>query len=146
MLNELFHESLPVVLYEEDLNAMNFSVENRSPYLNYELFRFMQTVPIKHFIKNGYAKNILRQALGKISPKHVTKRHEKIGFNISLQKLINFKTRKVINFIKKNSQIYTLVKKSEILKIIDSNNLINKNEMLLFKFLNAKILLEKHNF
>ena len=36
--------------------------------------------------------------------------------------------------------------KSEILKIIDSNNLIKKNEMLLFKFLNAKILLEKHNF
>ncbi len=146
MLNELFHESLPVILYEEDLNAMNFSVENRSPYLNYELFRFMQTVPIKHFIKNGYAKNILRQTLGKISPKHVIKRHEKIGFNISLQKLINFRTRKVINFIKKNSQIYTLVKKSEILKIIDSNNLINKNEMLLFKCLNAKILLEKHNF
>ena len=31
MLNELLLESVPVVLEEEDLNAMYFSVENRSP-------------------------------------------------------------------------------------------------------------------
>ena len=34
MANELFHESVPVILHEDDLNAMYFSIENRSPYLD----------------------------------------------------------------------------------------------------------------
>ena len=31
MLNELFHEVVPILLHEDDLNAMYFSIENRSP-------------------------------------------------------------------------------------------------------------------
>ena len=31
MLNELYHEAVPVILHEDDLNAMFFSIENRSP-------------------------------------------------------------------------------------------------------------------
>ena len=31
MLNELFHEAVPVILHEDDLNAMYYSIENRSP-------------------------------------------------------------------------------------------------------------------
>ena len=34
MLNELFHEAVPVILHEDDLNAMYFSIENRSPFLD----------------------------------------------------------------------------------------------------------------
>ena len=34
MLNELFHEAVPVILHEDDLNAMYYSIENRSPYLD----------------------------------------------------------------------------------------------------------------
>ena len=42
MLNELFHEAVPVILHEDDLNAMYFSIENRSPFLDRELFEFCQ--------------------------------------------------------------------------------------------------------
>ena len=38
MLNELFHEATPVILHEDDLNAMYFSIENRSPFLDRDLF------------------------------------------------------------------------------------------------------------
>ena len=38
MLNEMFHEVVPVILHEDDLNAMHFSVENRSPFLDREAF------------------------------------------------------------------------------------------------------------
>ena len=31
MMNEMFHESVPVILHEDDLNAMYYSIENRSP-------------------------------------------------------------------------------------------------------------------
>ena len=40
MLNELFHEAVPVILHEDDLNAMYYSIENRSPFLDRELFEF----------------------------------------------------------------------------------------------------------
>ena len=39
------------------------------------------------------------------------KNHEKIGFNVSLPKLINFRSKNVLNFINKNSKIYKFVKK-----------------------------------
>ena len=34
MMNELFYEIVPVLLHEDDLNSMNFSIENRTPYLD----------------------------------------------------------------------------------------------------------------
>ena len=37
MLNELFHESVPVI-YEDDMNSLMHSIENRSP-LNTELVK-----------------------------------------------------------------------------------------------------------
>ena len=33
MLNETFAETVPVILHEDDLNAMSVSLENRSPFL-----------------------------------------------------------------------------------------------------------------
>ena len=40
MLNELFYEVIPVILHHDDLNSMYYSVENRSPYLDKDLFEF----------------------------------------------------------------------------------------------------------
>ena len=56
MLNELFHEIVPVILHEDDLNAMYFSVENRSPFLDRQLFETAFSIPEKHLIKNGVKK------------------------------------------------------------------------------------------
>ena len=32
MLNELYNETVPPMLHDDDLNSMSFSVENRSPF------------------------------------------------------------------------------------------------------------------
>ena len=143
MLNELLLESVPVVLEEEDLNAMYFSIENRSPYLNHKLFEYLNTVDTKYFIKNGYAKSLLRDSLKKILPSHVRKNYEKIGFNVSLPKLINFKSKNVINFINEDSKIYKYVKKDLINKIINENDIQN-NSYFLFKFLNIKLMIDQN--
>ncbi len=45
MLNELFHEVVPIILHEDDLNAMSCSIENRSPFLDRVLFEFANTIP-----------------------------------------------------------------------------------------------------
>ena len=62
MYNELRYESFKIILQEEDLNAMYFSIENRSPYLNHKLVKNLQSINAKFFIKNGFAKKILRIA------------------------------------------------------------------------------------
>ena len=40
MLNELFHEVVPVILKHDDLNSMFYSIENRSPYLDRDLIDY----------------------------------------------------------------------------------------------------------
>ena len=143
MLNELLIESVPVILEEEDLNAMYFSVENRSPFLNHKLFEYLNTVDTKYFIKNGYAKNLLRDSLKSILPSHIRKNYEKIGFNVSLPKLINFKSKNVLNFINKESKIYEYVKKDLINKVISKNDIQN-NSYFLFKFINLKLMIDQN--
>ena len=61
MLNELLLESVPVVLEEEDLNAMYFSVENRSPFLNHKLFEYLNSVDTKYFIKKWICKKFTQR-------------------------------------------------------------------------------------
>ena len=56
MLNELFHEATPVVLHEDDLNSMFYSVENRSPYLDKNLQTFSYSIPCKHLNKEWVRK------------------------------------------------------------------------------------------
>ena len=142
MINEMFYESVPVILQEEDINSMYFSIENRSPYLNSDLYKFLLNAPVSHFINNGYAKSILRDSLNGIGPKHILQNYEKIGFNISVDKLIDFQSKKVMNFIKKKSSIFSIVKKKEVLNTLKDKNMINKNSNFLFKFICAKIFLE----
>ena len=45
MMNELFHEGSRVVLNQDDLNSMLYSVENRSPYLDRSLAEFSYSIP-----------------------------------------------------------------------------------------------------
>ena len=65
-LNELFYEITPLILNQEDLNCMQYSVENRSPFLDTNLFNFMFSIPNEFLIKNGFAKYILRESLSGI--------------------------------------------------------------------------------
>ena len=58
MLNELFSESVPVILHEDDLNAMYYSIENRSPFLDRELFEFCYSIPSDYLIGEGYNKKV----------------------------------------------------------------------------------------
>ena len=51
MLNELFYETVPKILSEDDNNNMINSIENESPYLDKNLCEFMFSVPTKYLIK-----------------------------------------------------------------------------------------------
>ena len=96
MFNEIFFENVPLAMHSDDLNFMQHSVENRSPFLNRKLFEFMQTVPVKFYMQKGFAKYILRKIIDKYVPNEIRLERKKMGFNASINSLINLRSKKFI--------------------------------------------------
>lgn len=142
MKNEMFRESLPVILNEEDLNSMYFSIENRSPYLDNNIYSFMEQVQVKNYINNGFAKSILRDSLKNVAPSHIINNHEKIGFNIDIDEIINFNSKTIKQFLLKKSYMFNYIKYQKIKKILNNSDLIGEYKNFLFKILNLKIVFD----
>jgi len=80
LIEDIFHNSLQSLLRYEDRNAMRFSIEGRVPFLDFNLLRFLFTLPDEAIIKNGWNKFILRNAVKDLLPDMITNRRNKIGF------------------------------------------------------------------
>jgi len=72
--------SLPPLLRYEDRNSMAFSVEARTPFLDYRLVERAQALPSADLIRGGWTKAILREAMRGIVPESVLWRRDKLGF------------------------------------------------------------------
>ncbi|MDA8851447.1 asparagine synthase (glutamine-hydrolyzing) [Candidatus Pelagibacter sp.] len=142
MLNEMFAETVPVILHEDDLNAMYFSMENRSPFLDSALFDLAYSIPSQFLIKDGRAKAVLRDAMQGIVPDIILEERRKVGFNAPVLDLLDLNDPDVKGYLLDDSRIYNLVKKENIEKILKQEHLPNSTSKFLFNFLNAKIFLE----
>ena len=142
MLNELFEETIPVIMHEEDLNAMNFSIENRSPFLDKELFETTFKFPTKIMIKNGRAKAILRESVRGIAPDVVIDNARKIGFNAPIESLLDLNSSDVQRQILSDSPIFEIVNRDFISNFLAKRGLNNSESKFLFSFLSAKLFLE----
>lgn len=142
MLNELFEETIPVIMHEEDLNAMNFSIENRSPYLDRELFETTAKFPTKITIRNGRAKAILRESVRGIAPDAVIDNARKIGFNAPIESLLDLNSSDVQRQILSDSPIFDIVDQEFISNFLAKRDLTNSESKFLFSFLSAKLFLE----
>ena len=123
---------------------MQYSVENRSPFLSRQLFEFMNTVPIKYLMQKGFAKFILREIGKNCVPSKIRLDRKKRGFNSSIKSIINIKSKKFVKFINKNSKIYDIVNKKEFLKGLKNLNNENYLSKFIFSFISVKIFLEKN--
>ena len=143
LMNELFNEVIPVVLHQDDLNAMYFSIENRAPLLDSKLVNSVVNYKTNEFIKNGYAKNILRDIAKKYVNKKLLFQREKIGFNIQLNTILNTKDKSFNSFINKKSKIYSIVKKEKIINMINNiKNLDGEENNFIFNFISCKKFIE----
>jgi asparagine synthase (glutamine-hydrolysing) len=80
LFDDIFSNSLQSLLRYEDRNTMRFSLEGRVPFLDFNLLRYLFSLPDESIIKNGWNKYILRQAVGDLLPKMIVNRRNKIGF------------------------------------------------------------------
>lgn len=142
MLNELFKEVVPVILLEDDSNAMYFSIENRSPYLDVNLFETSLQIPEEYLIQDGYSKYILREAVKGIIPEKVRQNRKKVGFNASLFELLpKHFVKDIDDHLHPSSKVFDLINRETIIKMFKDEN---PAEKFLFNFLCAKIFLDSY--
>jgi len=142
MLNELFHEAVPPILHEDDLNSMYFSIENRSPFLDRGLFETVARIPTRHLMRNGYAKALLREAVRGIAPDAVVDCRRKVGFNAPLLDLLDNGDAEVRDELLAESPIYDIVQRDTVARYLEQSELPNSESKFLFNVLNAKMFLE----
>jgi asparagine synthase (glutamine-hydrolysing) len=143
MLNELFHEAVPVLLAEDDLNSMQYSVENRSPFLDRNLAEFMFTVPTPLLIRDGYAKWLLRAAGAGVVADSVRLDKRKRGFNASIDSLIDRQDPDSRARLLDDGPIFDLVRRDAVERFLDADMTENSFSKFLFSFVSAKLFLEQ---
>jgi asparagine synthase (glutamine-hydrolysing) len=144
MANELFHEAVPVILHEDDLNAMYYSIENRSPFLDRALFEFSARIPTAHLMRDGYAKAVLRDAMRGIVPDEILDNRRKVGFNAPIFDFLNPADPDTRAALLAPSPIWDLVRRDKITELMDKAFLPNSQSKFLFYFLCSKLFLEEH--
>jgi asparagine synthase (glutamine-hydrolysing) len=143
MLNELFHEATPVILHEDDLNAMYFSIENRSPFLDRELFEWSLKIPTAYLIREGMTKAVLRDAMRGIVPDPVLNNRRKVGFNAPIFDFLRIEDPAVNAELLADSPIFEHIKRDTVVDLLEKAHLPNSESKFLFNFLNAKLFLEE---
>ncbi len=143
MLNEIFREVIPVILHEDDLNAMYFSVENRSPFLDRDLFEFCYSIPDQHLMGDGFNKKVLRDAMLGIVPDAILNNRQKIGFNASIYSFMDVRNAEVRDYLLDESPVFEHIHKNKIETLISELKASNSTSKFLFNFLCSKIFLEE---
>ncbi|MFN3998534.1 asparagine synthase (glutamine-hydrolyzing) [Algoriphagus sp.] len=80
LLDQIQISPLPSLLRYEDRNSMAFSVESRTPFMDYRILEFALGLPEEFIYKNGERKFILRKAFKDIVPSEILNRRDKMGF------------------------------------------------------------------
>jgi asparagine synthase (glutamine-hydrolysing) len=134
---------VPPILHEDDLNAMYFSIENRSPFLDRRLFELCQRIPTRHLVRESRAKAVLREAVRGIAPDAIVDNPRKVGFNVPILDYLDVKAPRVRDELLGSSPVFEHVRRDRIAQMLDSAYLPNSQSKFLFYFLNAKIFLEE---
>ena len=143
MLNELFHEITPGILHEDDLNAMSFSIENQSPFLDRSLFEFSLTIPTRLMIRDTMAKAVLRESLRGIASDTIVNNRQKMGFNAPIEAFLDTKDPEVRDWMLDDGEIYDHVKKDQMELFLDKDSYSNHESLFLFYFTCSKLFLEE---
>jgi asparagine synthase (glutamine-hydrolysing) len=114
MLNELFNEVVPVILHEDDRNSMMYSIENRSPFLSYDLISEVMPIEDKHFINNGFTKSLLRDSFKGYLPDDILYSTRKIGFNAGVLELCDIKSNEFKQFLNQDSVFWNFIDKNKV--------------------------------
>ena len=145
MLNEIFHEGVRVILHEDDLNSMKYSIENRCPYLDTNLFNFSHSIPSKYLIKDGYAKWILRESMKGTLNDQVRLDRQKKGFNAGVQSVFDFSDSSVKDYLlEPSARVFDFVHRNKIENLLNQGRFSDSLNKFVFNFINVRIFMEMY--
>jgi asparagine synthase (glutamine-hydrolysing) len=145
MMNELFHEVTPVILHEDDLNSMLYSIENRSPYLDSRLLKFAASIPSRHLIREGFGKYLLRESMDGILNDQVRNDRCKKGFNASINSMIDLSDADVRAYLlDPQAEVFEIIDRKKMTALFDRFSIPNHLSKFIFNFINARIFLEQN--
>jgi len=75
-----FEYKLEHLLKWDDRNSMMFSIESRTPFLDYRLVEYLLKAEDSSKIKDGYTKSLLRRSMKGLLPEKIRLRRDKVGF------------------------------------------------------------------
>ena len=94
------------------------------------------------YIRNGYTKNILRDILKDYLPDEIRLDRKKIGFNASINDLVKFNKKQIINFIKRSKFLKNKINYKELF-FLGKKKFTNSESKLLFNILNTCIFYQE---
>ena len=77
---DVFQFSLPCLLRYADRNSMAFSIESRTPLLDYRLVEHIFSLPLSMIVRDGWTKWVFRRAMDRQLPPEIQWRKDKMGF------------------------------------------------------------------
>lgn len=77
---DLLFNSIPQLLHYEDRNSMAFSIEARTPFLDYRFVEFCMNLPAALKIRRSTTKWVLREAMRNKLPPEIVDRKDKLGY------------------------------------------------------------------
>ena len=80
LLRQLYGTPLPGLLRYEDHNSMAWSVESRTPFMDYRFIEFTLGLPERYVYNKGVRKAVLRKAMHGVIPEAIENRRDKMGF------------------------------------------------------------------
>ena len=75
-----FEYKLEHLLKWDDRNSMWYSIESRTPFLDYRLVEYLLKAEDSAKIKDGYTKSLLRRSMKGLLPEKIRLRRDKVGF------------------------------------------------------------------
>ena len=134
-----------MILYEDDLNSMMNSIENRSQYLDTSLYSLTSSIPTEYFIQKGFNKYILRESMKGILNEKVRLDRKKKGFNASINSLINLKDDSIRDYLlDEKSIIKDFVDLKKMKKLFDIKIADNSFSKFIFNFINCKLFVDAY--
>ena len=79
-LDDIFVDTLPMLLRMEDRSSMAFSLEARVPLLDHPLVEYGISLPDHLKVQHGWSKFAIREAMRGVLPEGVRQRTSKLGF------------------------------------------------------------------
>jgi asparagine synthase (glutamine-hydrolysing) len=144
MANELFTEAVPIILHEDDLNSMYYSVENRSPFLDRRLFELTTKIPTRLLMRDGLGKVVLREAMRGVVPDRILDNRRKVGFNAPLGDVVDLTSPEIRRELLSPSPIFQIVRKAAIEQLLDTaGQLPNSRSKFLFNFICARLFMSE---